>query len=127
MYITYVCLATTTPPFNLFPFSCMSSGCCTQQQFLMSWCVVHDCISLLKNHFHGWLIYGEEVALTQQSFLRLSVVLESEALSQASSHFNVDVQKLLFILFCAHSSEDWLSRTVQNREKRQKVIYCQQT
>lgn len=33
--------------------------------------------------------------------------------------FNVDVQKLLFGLFCAHSSEDWLRRTVQNREKRE--------
>lgn len=34
--------------------------------------------------------------------------------------FNVDVQKLLLILFCAHSSEDWLSKTAQNRKKKKR-------
>lgn len=43
-----------------------------------------------------------------------------EVLSQASSHFNVDVQKLLFVSFCAHSSEDWLSRTVQNKRGKRR-------
>lgn len=59
------------------------------------------------------------MALTNQAFCSRQRSSLSEALSQASSHFNVDVQKLLFGLFCAHSSEDWLRRTVQNREKRE--------
>lgn len=50
MHIFYICLSSNNyTPFNLFPkcdFSCMSSECCIQQQFLMSWCVIHDCISL---------------------------------------------------------------------------------
>lgn len=123
MHIYYICLSSNNyTPFNLFPkcdFSCMSSGCCIQQQFLMSWCVIHDCISLLKNTstsgwsmFRRWRLPIQHVCTHQRSSL-------SEALSQASSSFNVDVQKLLFVLFCAHSSEDWLSRTVQNREKRE--------
>lgn len=62
--------------------------------------------------FRRWRLPIKRVCTHQRSSL-------SEALSQASSSFNVDVQKLLFILFCAHSSEDWLSRTVQNREKRE--------
>lgn len=122
IYITYVYLATTTPLLIYSPnvnFSCMSSGCCIQQQFLMSWCVIHDCISLLKitstsgwSMFRRWRLPIRHFRTCQRSSL-------SEALSQASSHFNVDVQKLLFVLFCAHSSEDWLSRTVQNkREER---------
>lgn len=123
MHIYYICLSSNNyTPFNLFPrcdFSCMSSGCCIQQQFLMSWCVIHDCISVLKitstsgwSMFRRWRLPIRRFCTQQRSSL-------SEALSQASSHFNVDVQKLLVVLFCAHSSEDWLSRTVQNREKRE--------
>lgn len=126
MHIYYICLSSNNyTPFNLFPkcdFSCMSSGCRIQQQFLMSWCVIHDCISLLKiASTSGWFMFRRR-RLPIRHFCAHQCSSLPEALSQAPSHFNVDVQKLLFVLFCAHSSEDWLSRTVQNREKREAAL-----
>lgn len=106
----YVFLVTTTPPLKVISlkyFSCMPSERCILWQFLMSWWV------------NPWTnLPWESLACLADLCLEGRSCQQSSSSedSQTSSSLMMIYKSCHSVLLCAHSSEDWLSRTAKERE-----------